>query len=90
MFTASYFNDFLHFNLKKQNLKKLLVINDSNLTTVEIIKDQLAFDNPPKRRAKRNTDRKENSRATEQEFLFVDLIAHLIIKSGSKVPAQGQ
>ena len=92
IFITSCFNEYLQFNLKKRSIKELLVIRKISLSSIDITNNQFKLDNQTKRRARRNGDRKEKLKEIGQEFQFIDLVARLIIeiiKSGSKVPAQG-
>lgn len=77
LFTSSYFNECLEFNLKKSKVKTLLLITELKQPAPEIRK-KFRITNQQMRRAKRKTDQLEKSKETEKESQFIYLITQLI------------
>ncbi|WP_316818669.1 recombinase family protein [Pedobacter nyackensis] len=79
LFTSSYFNECLQFNLKKSGVKALLSITELKSSTTEVInKDEFGLTTPQMRRARRTTDQKRKPEEIEKESQFIDLITELV------------
>ncbi|WP_169472248.1 recombinase family protein [Pedobacter hiemivivus] len=79
LFTSSYFNECLQFNLQKNSVKVLLSVTELKSLTAEVInKEEFGLTKPQMRRARRTTDQKRKPEEIEKESQFIDLITQLV------------
>jgi hypothetical protein len=78
LFTSSYFNECLQFNLKKSSIKPLLSITEPKSLTTEVIRKELGLVTPQVRRARRKTDQTRKPEEIEKESQFIYLITQLV------------
>ncbi len=79
LFTSSYFNKCIQFNLKKSSVKALLSVTELKSLTTEVINnEEFGVTNPQMRRARRTTDPKGKPAEIEKESQFIYLITQLI------------
>jgi site-specific DNA recombinase len=79
LFTSSYFNECLQFNLQKNSVKVLLSVTELKSLTAEVInKGEFGLTTPQMRRARRTTDQKRKPEEIEKESQFIYLITQLV------------